>query len=302
VAKTKLKIVYIGASNFGLSCLKKINLLSDIEIVGIITGPSEFNISYSKDKVKNVLYSDFHPYALKKKIPIETLDSKMNDPYLLRSMEAWNPDLVIVVGWYHMIPKKWLQKFIFLGMHASLLPRYSGGAPLVWAMINGEQKTGITLFKMDSGVDSGPILNQGSVRITQKDTIKTLYKKIESQGIKILIHSIKLWVKNKIEFKNQIESDRTIFPQRSPEDGLIDWDKNASEIDRFIRAQTKPYPGAYFLHQNKKIIIWTAFTSSLRITLKEPGSLILYRNRKYVAAKDSWIRLEKFEITNAQSV
>jgi methionyl-tRNA formyltransferase len=82
----------------------------------------------------------------------------MNEPGLFQTVTSWNPDAFLVAGWYHMIPKIWRNLAPAYGLHASLLPDYSGGAPLVWAMINGETKTGVTLFQMDDGVDSGPIV------------------------------------------------------------------------------------------------------------------------------------------------
>ena len=84
----------------------------------------------------------------------------MNESLLIEKVNAWKPDLFIVVGWYHILPKSWRNLAPAYGMHASLLPNYSGGAQLFWAMINGEKKTGITLFKMDDGIDSGPIVGQ----------------------------------------------------------------------------------------------------------------------------------------------
>ena len=110
----------------------------------------------------------------------------MNEKKLWDIVKDWEAEVFVVIGWYHMIPKKWMDFAPVFGMHASLLPDYSGGAPLVWAIINGEKKTGITLFKIDEGVDSGPILDQLEVDITNQDTIKTLYEKVEVAGLLLL--------------------------------------------------------------------------------------------------------------------
>jgi methionyl-tRNA formyltransferase len=173
-------------------------------------------------------------------------------------VSKWNPEAFLVVGWYHMIPKRWRELAPAYGLHASLLPDYSGGAPLVWAMINGESETGITLFKMDSGVDSGPVVGQKSEPIWNDDTIATLYERIESRGIELIERYLPLLASGSVKLKFQDESKRRVVPQRGPEDGLINWNEKAVKISRFIRAQTHPYPGAFTLLNGKKLHIWQA--------------------------------------------
>ena len=151
-----------------------------------------------------------------------------------------------------------LLKYVFTGIHALLLPDYSGGAPLVWAIINGEKKTGVTFFYFDEGVDSGDIIAQEEIDIYENDTIKTLYEKAELTGKNILIKYLPLLAVNQAPRIKQDESKRRIFPQRKPSDGEIDWNWESKRIKNFIRAQTKPYPGAFTLINNKKIIIWDA--------------------------------------------
>jgi methionyl-tRNA formyltransferase len=174
-----MKLVFIGSSKFGLKCLKKCAGILGVEIVGVVTAPQKFTISYSPTGVTNVLHADVSSFASEEGIPVALLTRKMNDPDLVSQVKAWNPDLFIVAGWYHMIPKLWRELAPAFGLHASLLPNYSGGAPLVWAIINGETKTGITLFKMDDGVDSGLIVDQLEEPIYPGDTIATLYERID---------------------------------------------------------------------------------------------------------------------------
>ena len=122
-----------------------------------------------------------------------------------------------------MIPKRWRELAPANGLHASLPPDYSGGAPLVWAMINGESRTGITLFQMDAGVDFGPIVGQKEEQILPSDTIATLYSRIEERGLELLQEVLPQLVHGTLKLKQQDENKRRIMPQRSPEDGLIDW-------------------------------------------------------------------------------
>ena len=157
-----------------------------------------------------------------------------------------------------MIPRNWRKIAPAYGLHASLLPDYSGGAPLVWAMIKGETKTGITCFQMNDGVDSGPIAGQREESISPDDTIATLYSRIEQQALELLHELLPFMAAGTLNLRAQDESKRRVMPQRSPEDGLIDWNQNAEAIIRFIRAQTKPYPGAFTIYDGKELRIWAA--------------------------------------------
>jgi methionyl-tRNA formyltransferase len=142
------------------------------------------------------------------------------------------------------------------GIHASLLPKYAGGAPLVWAIIEGETQTGVTLFRMESGVDDGDIIEQVSFEIQESENISDIYKKA-TKASKDILNKVFL-PDYKIQFKQQVKSEIRIYPQRSPEDGIINWEWDTKRIKDFIRAQTKPYPGAWFEINGKKIIIWDA--------------------------------------------
>jgi methionyl-tRNA formyltransferase len=253
-----MKILFIGSSGFGLRCLKKISALSEIEICGIISNKETFTISYNKSGVKNVLFADFEEFAGKNKIPFYRMQENMKEEPLSNFFASVKPDFVLTVGWYHLIPASLLSQCPFAGLHASLLPDYSGGAPLVWAIINGEKKTGISFFLMDKNVDSGNIIGQKETEISEEDTIKTLYDRIEILGTELLMEYLPKIAAGTAVYTKQDESKRRIFPNRKPEDGLIDWSWDSTRIKNFIRAQTKPYPGAFTYLNGKKVIIWDA--------------------------------------------
>ena len=253
----KSRIIFIGASGFGLNCLKMMKESALYNLVGAITAPEIFTISYRPEGVKNVLYADIKSYCDLKNINCLTINKGMKDPELLNKVKSLEPDFFIVAGWYHTIPSNWLKIAPFYGLHASLLPDYSGGAPLVWAIINGEKKTGITFFKMADGVDSGPILGQLTTDIDLEDTIKTIYDRIELLGLDLLKKHLPEICSGSVKLKMQDENQRRVFPQRDPEDGKIDWSLPAEKIYDFVRAQTKPYPGAFSIYENDKVTIWS---------------------------------------------
>lgn len=268
-----MRVLFVGASAFGLKCLEEISRLSEISVVGVVTAPKNFSISYSNTVVTNVLHVDFATWSAAHRLPCFEMQHGMNDPSLLDWVTALTPRLVVVVGWYHLLPKAMREISPAIGLHASLLPDYSGGAPLVWAMINGEAETGISLFQLAEGVDSGPIYGQESVRILSEDTIATLYGRIEQRGLALLRNHLPRIARSEAVPWVQDESKRRVFPQRSPSDGRIVWEHGADYLDRFIRAQTRPYPGAFTTLGGDRLTIWAASQSenSGRCT---PGAVI----------------------------
>ncbi|MBI2747516.1 MAG: methionyl-tRNA formyltransferase [Burkholderiales bacterium] len=254
-----MNLVFIGSSRFGLRCLDLATRFPGVRIAGVVTAKQSFSISYRPEGVTNVLHADVAGYCEAQGLPYMVLENSMKDPALYSTVQTWRPDAFLVVGWYHMIPRSWRALAPAYGLHASLLPDYSGGAPLVWAMINGEKKTGITLFQMDDGVDSGPIVGQLEEHILPSDTIGSLYARIEDRGLDLLGRHLSALVTGSSILRIQDEAARRTFRQRSPSDGWIDWNQDAKVIDRFIRAQTRPYPGAFTsLDDGRRLTIWTA--------------------------------------------
>lgn len=253
-----MRIVFIGATGFGLRCLDAVRSMPEVEIAGIVTAPARFPISYRPEGVTNVLYADFEDYGRAHSIPCAVIEDGMRGDALLEQATRWSPDVFLVAGWYHMVPRRWRAVAPAFGMHASLLPDYSGGAPLVWAMIEGEEKTGITLFQLGDGVDDGPILGQADTAILPEDDIATLYARIEDLGIALLRRHLPELAAGTAKLVEQDETRRRIVPQRGPEDGLIDWNQPAKRVHDFIRAQTRPYPGAFTDAFGEKTWIWKA--------------------------------------------
>lgn len=256
-----MKILFLGCSAFSERLLIKLSNLKNIEIGALFSIPQEFTISYSKEKVKNSNFVNLQPYAERLNIPffeVESVPGKKLTDYK-DFIEEYQPDAILVLGWYYMVPKsiRELAKWGAWGIHASLLPKYAGGAPLVWAIIEGEKETGVSLFQLSDGVDDGDIIEQQSFAITPTDTIKEVYEKatIASEAIleTVLINP------DEVQFKPQDKSKIQIYPQRKPEDGEIDLMWPAEKIYNFIRAQSAPYPGAFIkTSDNKKIYIENA--------------------------------------------
>ena len=254
----KRKIIFLGTTKFSYELLEFL-IGNSFKISAVFTSPKKFKISYNQSNVKNYNYADLSKLTKYHKIPIYKLHKNQDDKLKnhLHQIKELKPDIIIVAGWYFMIPESILKipKYGVWGLHSSLLPKYGGGAPLVWAKIRGEKSTGVTLFKMKKGVDNGEIIGQCEFDIRKTDTIKELIDKSIKASKKLLLKYIN---EEKIIYTKQNESSLEIFPQRSPSDGEIDWELTTDEIDNFIKAQTKPYPGAWKIIGNYKLTIWDA--------------------------------------------
>jgi methionyl-tRNA formyltransferase len=240
----RVKVVFIGTSAFGLKVLEAASEV--VEIVGAVAAPKTFPISYRPQGVTNVLHADVPAFCEAREIPCQIIDGTMPDPP--------ECDAFLVAGWYHMVPRRWRSVAPAYGLHASLLPDYAGGAPLVWAIINGEKRTGISLFQLGDGVDDGPIVGQRETEITASDTIATLYERIEGLGVE-LVRELLPDILSRPHVPQDF-SKRRVFPQRGPEDGLIEWHWSAEQVHNFVRAQTHPYPGAFVEMDGGTYRIW----------------------------------------------
>lgn len=241
------KVVFVGSKKLGLNCLKSIYNLKPDVLTDIIT------LDDSKDS-RSIL-KDFEAFAKEKSVNFHIALNRKNFEEIIHEIK---PDLGVVIGWYWLLTKEILD-FIpagVVGIHASALPKYRGGAPLVWAMINGENKAGISFFKFDEGMDSGDLIGQEIIKIEIDDTIAQVIQKAEEASLKLINNSYLSLIDQTIKYKKQSTEGATYCAQRNSSDGLIDWHKSAFEVYNFIRAQTKPYPGAFIMFKDKKLIIW----------------------------------------------
>jgi methionyl-tRNA formyltransferase len=165
-----------------------------------------------------------------------------------------------------------------VGIHASLLPKYRGGAPINWAIINGEKMSGVSLFYLGDGVDNGDIISKKRFPISDTDSCREVYDKATRASIEILKVTLPKLAAGTANRIPQNESEATCFPQRNPNDGRIDWRWRGRTIYNFIRAQTKPYPGAFTYLRDEKITIWQGQLTGRHHKELKPGEVIPGRN------------------------
>jgi methionyl-tRNA formyltransferase len=217
----------------------------------------------------------------------------LNTPENVMRLREMQPDLLLVVGWTRLVGQEVLSlpRFGAVGFHASLLPRYRGRAPVNWALINDEPETGNTMFFLDSGIDSGDIIDQREIAITDDDDCRTLYEKVAAAATNMLDDNMELLKAGRAPRRPQDHSLATVMPKRSPRDGVIDWEKHSRELFNWVRAQTHPYPGAFTSIDGRQLHIWRAAQSEGPSTRPTPGTIASFGNAVHVSTRDGWLKL-----------
>jgi methionyl-tRNA formyltransferase len=220
--------------------------------------------------------------------------AKVKEVWFLEKLNALNPDLFVVVAYGHILPGSVLAipRLGAINIHASLLPAYRGPAPIQWAIINGDQETGVTTMWMDEGMDTGDILLTAKVPIGPEDTAQTLHKRLAHVGAQRLIDTLDQLKSGHLVGAPQDQSKATYAPFLKKEDGRIDWSKEAKSLDAFVRGMS-PWPGVFTLLSGKRLKIYRAKPLQQRAGEKPgtvlpgfPGDLNVATGRGILALKE----------------
>ena len=190
---------------------------------------------------------------------IETAD--VNSPETIAAVRETDPDLIFVVGWSQLVMDEFIgiPRHGVFGMHPTLLPRHRGRAAIPWAILSGLAKTGVTLFEIADGTaDSGPIVGQVEVPLTRDETATTLYEKITEAHLELVRRYVPQLLNGTAERIPQDTRRASTWPRRAPADGVIDWETRAPYLYDWVRAQTRPYPGAFTYLGEEKLVVWRA--------------------------------------------
>src|SRR6185436_9952923 len=171
----------------------------------------------------------------------------------------------------------------FIGMHPTMLPIGRGRAPIPWAIILGLKETGVTWFYVDPGADTGDILIQQSVPVLDTDTSSTLGARTDDVAAELLVKALPLLASDRAPRIKQDESAATVWPRRRPDDGIMDWSRDAGALCRWIRALTHPYPGAFTTLMGRKLWIWSAERATVPLA-GAPGEVLAVDNRGAIVA------------------
>jgi len=251
----KKKVAFTTCVQLGLSCIEEIYRIGgDIDLL----------ITLKDEKARNKsgrIYLD----AISKKYNVPLLKiNNINDYEVIAALKKYEIDWLFIIGWSQIAKKEVLEtpKKGCIGMHPTLLPVGRGRAAIPWAILKGLKQTGVTMFKLDEGVDTGDIIGQGIIDLSENTTATELYKKVNDMHIKLISEYWDEIMNDSITLTKQNEDDATVWPGRKPEDGEIFNSMTMDEADRLVRAVTHPYPGAFYRNGEKILRIWSAKTNS----------------------------------------
>jgi len=288
-----LRIVFMGTPDFAVGVLKKL-IEEKQNIVGVITAPDR-----QSGRGRKVSASAVKEYALNEGLKI-LQPTNLKDEIFLSELKALDANLQIVVA-FRMLPKQvWqIPEYGTFNLHASLLPNYRGAAPINWAIINGEAKTGVTTFFIDEKIDTGAIIKNKAVSISEKETVGTLHDILMANGSELVLETVQLIQKDAAKPVAQEEIGiLKEAPKLTNENTQIDWTWDPCAIDRFIRGLS-PYPVAWTMlemdGQSQKAKIYRANFQ------KEPhndslGKIITSKTELKVAVKNGYLCIEEIQL------
>jgi methionyl-tRNA formyltransferase len=234
-----LKIVFFGTPSFAVPALEAL-LQGPDEVVAAVTQPDR-----GKGRGQKVAPSAVKELLLQRRIPI-LQPERVKDEAFQETLRDFHPDLLVAVAYGQILPKSLLiiPENGAINVHASLLPKYRGAAPIAWAILKGEKVTGVTTMRMDEGMDTGDVLLQREIAIDEKETGETLNEKLASLGGQLLLETLEKMKTGDLCPIPQDPSKATYAPLIKKRDGQIDWSRGAREIDRQVRGLS-PWPGAF---------------------------------------------------------
>ncbi len=200
--------------------------------------------------------------------------NRVREPGFLGELKALGPDLIVVAAFGQILPQALLDipKIMPINIHGSLLPKYRGAAPIHWAMINGEKETGITIMKMDAGMDTGPMLLKGSISIGSQETLGGLLRRMSKLGAQLLAEALEKLEKGLLREEVQPEEGVTYAPPIKKEQYHIDWNLPAERIHCIIRA-FDPKPGAFTIYDGQRVRIYSPLIVQAEGSGQKPGTV-----------------------------
>lgn len=292
-----LRIVFMGTPEFAATSLKCL-VAEGYNIVAVVTTPDK-----PAGRGQKIHESDVKLAAKELGLPI-LQPEKLRDETFLASLRELNPDLGIVIA-FRMLPEVvWaMPKMGTFNLHASLLPEYRGAAPINWAIINGDKRTGVTTFLLNHEIDKGAIIGQREVDILPEDNIGTLYDRLMLVGAGLVINTVERLAAGDVTPVEQMHVDETTLrpaPKIFKEDGRIDWSRKAEDIHNLVRGLS-PYPAAWspIFNGAEECGSVKIFSTQIELCAMDvaPGTVRTDgRTELCVAAADGWVRIDELQL------
>lgn len=295
-----MNVIFMGTPEFSVPCLKTLLEMPEVNVVCVVTQPDK-----PRGRGKNILPSPVKIFAEKNGLKIFQ-PAKIKLPESVEVLKKFSPDLIVVVAFGQILSKEVLQipkKFGCVNVHASLLPKYRGAAPMQACLLHNEKETGVTTMQMDEGLDTGDILEKAIVPLTNETTLEELHDALSITGAKLLKQTILNLLAGKISpIKQDDTGERSSYaPILKKQDGQINFNRSAQEIHNQIRAYCVA-PGAFALADDGKIYKFfkTKIACENFLPEKMPGEIFLSeaQQRMFVKASDAWLEILEWQAPN----
>ena len=264
-----MKVVYMGTPDFAVPPLRAL-VKAGYEVVGVVTQPDK-----PKGRSKTLLPPPVKEEALKYNIPVYQ-PLKVREPEFMETLKNLAPDVIVVAAFGQIIPKAILDlpEFGCLNIHASLLPKYRGAAPIQQAVINGDKEAGVTIMKMGTGLDTGDMISRASVLLAEDETGGSLFDRLSELGAELLVKTLPSVFDGTAVYEPQPEESPTPYVGMiTKQMGLLDFQKDAETLERLIRG-LNPWPSAYTYLNGKTLKIWKAAVEKSGSEPENPGTII----------------------------
>ena len=282
-----MNIVFFGTPGFAVQVLDRI-YNSKHKVLAVVTAADS-----EKGRGLKKAFSDVKQYAVDKGIDV-LQPERLKDERFIDEIMRIGADLFVVVA-FRILPREVfsIPEYGSFNLHASLLPKYRGAAPIQWALINGEEVTGVTTFKLSDKVDTGNIYLQTDVLINEDDNFGTLHDKLATVGKEVVIQTIDLIENEKFVLKEQDNLLATPAPKIRKETCLIDWSKSAKEVNNLIRGLS-PYPGAYFINNEKLVKVYKG--KIIKDRDLAIGEITSDKKELFIGCSDGAIKIEELQM------
>lgn len=250
-----------------------------IEVCAVVTQPDK-----PKGRGRKLAFSPVKELAMQNnKIVLQPF--KINDSLVIKEIAGFKPHFFVVAAFGKILSQRLLDipEVMPINIHGSILPKYRGAAPIQWSILNGDKTTGITIMKMDAGMDTGPILLQKELDIASNETCGSLFQKMSELGARLLIDALNLYKEDKLIITPQPKEGVTMAPPLRENYNLIDWNNDANSVSNLIKA-TDPQPGAYSFYNGERINFFTPVTVFFGNKYYEPGSIVHADERLVISA------------------
>jgi len=282
----KENVVFMGSPEFALPSLQA--LAENYQVVGVITQPDR-----PAGRGRQLTPPPVKTLALA--LGIEVIQpERLRQPEAQEKLRDWSPDLIVVTAFGQILRQNVLDlpRFGCINVHASLLPRWRGAAPIQAALLNGDTVTGATIMRMDPGIDTGPILSQCQITILPEDTAGSLAPRLAEAGAALLIETLPAYLSGHLQPQPQDDSQAIYAPMLKKEHGILDFSQSASALENRVRA-FNPWPGAVIQWAGQPLKVHTARALSAPIAV--PGKRSVIDGLPAIAAADGWLLLEEVQ-------